>query len=85
LHPFNLEFRNLVFYSIEKIEIYLRTQVSYTISQDFGSSGYLDSINHHNKANFNSLLSHIQKEVSRSKEIFAKHFFDNYLESNLPV
>lgn len=85
LYYFDKELKNLIFTSIEKIEIYLRTQLSYTISKDFGSFGYTTCENFHNKKDFIPLMSHIQKEVNRSKEIFVKSFFNNYIECNLPV
>ena len=85
LYYFDKEIRNILFTNIEKIEIYLRTQLSYTISKDFGSFGYSTCENFHNKKDFIPLMSHIQKEVNRSKEIFVKHFFNNHIECNLPV
>jgi len=86
LYYFDKKLRNLIFYAIEKIEVYFRTQITYVIAKEFGPFGYTKSEHftmnayHHHK-----LLEDINREVVRSKEVFVKHFFEKYTEKNLPV
>jgi len=86
LYYFDKRLRNLIFYAIEKIEVYFRSQMAYVLSKDFGPFGYAKSENfitnayHHHK-----LIEDIDKEVKRSKEIFVSHFFEKYAESHLPI
>ena len=49
LYYFDKEFRNLIFYSIEKIEVYLRTQLAHAISQRAGAFGYSDVLMFHDQ------------------------------------
>ena len=85
LYYFDKEFRNLLFYAIEKIEIYIRTQSAFVIAQKAGVFGYTNPRIFHNRHKHQEILKSIQKEVSRSKEPFVKEFFDKYRESHLPT
>lgn len=85
LYYFDKEFRNLIFYSIEKIEVYIRTQLSYTISKHNGVFGYTDISIFHNQENYKEILNTIKSETGRSKEVFVKEFFDKYNEEYLPI
>lgn len=85
LYYFDKELRHLVFYAIEKIEVYIRTQISNTISKNSGVFGYVDENIFHNVSKHTSLLESIKKETTRSKEIFVKEFYDKYNEEYLPV
>lgn len=85
LYYFDKEFRSLVFFAIEKIEIYLRTQITRVVSEENGVFGYVDKDIFHNENLHISLLEAIKSETSRSKEIFVKDFYDRYEEEYLPV
>jgi abortive infection bacteriophage resistance protein len=85
LYYFDKEFRNLIFYSIEKIEVYARTQLAYIISKHSGVFGYTDASIFHNTQVHSDILNTIKSETSRSKEVFVKDFFDKYDEEYLPV
>lgn len=85
LYYFDKEFRNLLFYAIEKVEIYLRTQIAYTISKHHGVFGYNNPSLFHNRHKHQEILKSIHKEVSRSKEPFVKEFFAKYREKHLPI
>lgn len=85
LYYFDKELRHLVFYAIEKIEVYIRTQISFSISKNNGVFGYVDENIFHDKQKHSNLLKSIKSETVRSKEIFVKEFYDKYDEEYLPV
>lgn len=79
------EFRNLLFYSIEKIEVYIRTQLAHVISQNGGVFGYVSATIFHDEAKHKDVIKTIKSETKRSKEIFVKEYFKKYDEKYLPV
>jgi len=85
IYYFDKELRHLVFYAIEKIEVYIRTQISFSISKNSGAFGYVDKNIFHDASKHASLLKSIKSETTRSKEIFVKEFYDKYDEEYLPV
>lgn len=85
LYYFDKELRHLIFYAIEKIEVYTRTQISFSISKNSGVFGYVDENIFHDKLKHSSLLESIKSETTRSKEIFVKDFYNKYDEEYLPV
>ena len=85
LYYFDKAFRNLLFYSIEKIEVYIRTQLAYVISQNCGIFGYTDVSIFHDEENHKNIMNTIRSETKRSKELFVKDFFSKYDEKHLPV
>jgi abortive infection bacteriophage resistance protein len=85
LYYFDKEFRNLIFYAIEKIEIYIRTQTSFAISKKHGVFGYTDRRIFHNSNKHQEILQSIKKEIGRSKEPFVNEFFSKYRDNYLPT
>ena len=85
LYYFDKEFRNLMFYAIEKIEVYMRTQVAHVISQKRGAFGYRDEEIMHDTKKHQEIINTIKSETKRSKEVFVKEYFGKYDEEFLPV
>lgn len=86
LYYFDKKLRSLMFYAIEKIEVYLRSQVAYVLARDIGAFGYVDVSNFvASPLSHSYLLQSIRTEVKRSKEVFVKHFFEKHTQINLPV
>jgi abortive infection bacteriophage resistance protein len=85
LYYFDKDLRHLIFFAIEKIEIYIRTQISFTISKHNEVFGYTDKNIFHSETFHSSILETITSETNRSKEIFVKEFFNTYDEEYLPV
>lgn len=85
LYYFDKELRQLIFYTIEKLEIYIRTQISFSISKNSTVFGYADSSNFHKEKYHKELLENIKSEIARSKEVFVKEFYDKYDDEYLPV
>ena len=85
LYYFDKELRNLLFYAIEKIEVYIRTQISYTLSKSDGVFAYTKKELFHDEKYHYDILKIIQNETNRSKEIFVKEFYEKYNEEYLPI
>ena len=88
-YTFDRHLRLLVLDGIERVEIALRTDITYQLGHDIGPFGYNDPVAFPNleeeKRQF--LLDEIQKEFTRSKETFARHFQNKYGDEHdtLPV
>jgi len=86
LYHFDKELRILTFSVIEKIEIFLRTSIAYNFSKNHEVFAYNNKQNFCCKEkDFIWLNNDIQKETSRSKETFVKHFKENYTGDHLPI
>ena len=86
LYTFDQEVRILIFNTIEKREIFLRTQIAYHFSKNYGAFGYLDKTNFNtDDKDFDWLQGEIQKELARSKETFVNHYRTKYGSSDLPI
>jgi abortive infection bacteriophage resistance protein len=85
LYYFDKELRALFFYAIEKIEVYVRTQLAYTIAKNSGTFGYTDRLMFHNAKAHQDIVKTIKRETERSKEVFVEDFFNKYDEEYLPV
>ena len=79
VYAFDEEFRVLLFAIIEKIEIYLRTQIAYYSAHTYGADGYMDANNFnrkHNHVRFQYLVQTVIKENSKSPVVI--HHINNY-------
>ena len=87
LYYFDTDLRKIIFEAIEIIEIYLRTQISYYHSKNYGAFGYLniDSLRVNKQTTFDELQQDILKEKNRSKEVFIKHLKNKYNTTDLPI
>ncbi len=85
LYYFDKAFRNLIFYSIEKIEVYIRTQLAHTMAKQSGAFSYADMDMFHDEVKHREVMNTIKSETARSKEIFVKEYFKKYDEKYLPV
>ena len=81
---FDRKFRLLVFDAIERIEIALRTQIIYHFSINYGSNWY-ENENLYRKPHFYKQdIKLIDKELSRSHEVFIKHYKKIYSSPKRP-
>ncbi len=87
LYYFDTELRKIIFEAIEVIEVYLRTQISYYHSQEYGAFGYLNinNLRENLQVEFDELHHDIRKEKYRSKEVFIRHFKKRYNSTDLPI
>ena len=79
IYSFDAELRNLISYIIEKIEVYIRTQLAYYHSHKYGAEGYaLDSSfnKRHNHAAFQSRIATCIHENRNT--LIVRHHQKNY-------
>lgn len=78
-YAFDDGFRSLLFPIIEKIEIYLRTQIAYYSAHHFGPDGYMDANNYNRKHNHVKFISLVSKAISdNNKSPVVKHHIITY-------
>lgn len=86
LYDFDAKLRRLIFGALETIEVYIRTQIAYYHSKEYGAFGYLDKNSFNcSDEDFNELIEDIRKESKRSDEKFINHFKENYGTTDLPL
>ena len=86
LYYFDSELRKIIFEAIESIEIYFRTQITYSHALRYESFGYLEKDNFEcSQGFFEKVLLNLKDETKRSEEIFIKHFKDTYQTTDLPL
>lgn len=84
LYAFDRSLRLLVMDAIEQVEVSVRTQWAYQLSQTHGGHAYLDS------AHFRSVETHqrsmvaLKEEIGRSQETFIDHYQKTYTHPPLP-
>lgn len=80
-YVFDRQLRLLVMDAVERVEVAVRTQLSYHHGITHGPFGYADDATSLPKLNSDQrreLLTRIQDEVTRSREPFVAHFFKKY-------
>lgn len=84
LYMFDRELRLLLLDAIERIEVSIKAQWAYFFSESYGAHSYLDckfsnNIQWHAK---NIIL--LEKELTRSDELFIKHYQETYTSPTMP-
>jgi abortive infection bacteriophage resistance protein len=79
-YEFDRKLRNILFAALARIEVLLRSQISYYHAERYGPLGYLDSVNFNSKGhNHIHFMQHITDEISKNAKIpFVKHHIVNY-------
>jgi len=80
LYVFDRELRLLLLDGIERIEVSLRTQWAYHMAHQHGVHAHLDPDLSKNPRWHTSNLKSLQKELSRSDEVFIHHYNNKYKE-----
>ena len=78
LYEFDRKLRLLMMDAIERIEISIRTSITYHLAHKYGAFALEKSENFHNQFNHASWLLQVQKEIVRSREPFIEHFHEKY-------
>lgn len=80
LYTFDRQLKLVVFDAIERVEVYLRTQLAYDLAQNGGPFGYQDSTNLPNLSQlaYDKLMTRCREAFERSREPFALHFKQIY-------
>lgn len=86
LYIFDRKLRLLLLDAIERIEVALRTAITYEISHAYGPFGHTEPTNFSPTFNHEKFMAELSTEERRAKETFATHFRRKYAdESHLPV
>ncbi len=86
LYKFDAKLRLLILQAIERVEVAIRTAITYEMAHQLGPFGYSNPENFSPTFNHAKLLDTIREEVGRSKETFVSHFRIKYHEEPfLPV
>lgn len=78
LYEFDRKLRLLVLDAIERVEVSIRTKITYHIGHKYGAFGYLYPSNFHEKFNHALWLSRLRDEVSRVSDEFVRHYKRKY-------
>ena len=85
LYCFDRRLRILIFNALEKIEIALRTKLTYEYSVETSNSHWFTNrMLYFNQSRFESLMEKIEEDVKRSDEDFIRHYYKKYDSSELP-
>ena len=84
LYSFDQKLRNIVFASIQCIEIAVRTRVSHFLSMKYDAFWFLDSTLFKTQAIHKTCVEKIKEEIGRSHEDFIKDHKDRYDVPNIP-
>jgi abortive infection bacteriophage resistance protein len=84
LYTFDRKFRLIIFDAIERIEIALRTKLVYYPSIELDQWWFEESDNFFNENFHEESLDEVDKELSRTKEIFIKSHYAKYGNDHRP-
>jgi abortive infection bacteriophage resistance protein len=83
---FDKELRKIIFNAIETIEVNIRANIVYNLSEQTGAFGYMEKDNLNiTYVDYTNLMQTIQRETNRSKEAFVTHFKSKYKSDILPI
>mgnify|MGYP001067855754 CR=1 FL=1 len=85
-YEFDRALRDLVYESMEVVELDIRTSVAYTFGETYGAFGHTDPANFFKHFKHRKWYSGLKFETERSNERFVEHFkntYDNY--PDLPI
>lgn len=81
LYRFDHELRMIVINALERIEIAIRTSITYYLAHKFSAFGYLEKNSFHSSFKHEKWLIAVEEEIGRSRETFIKHYKDKYAQS----
>lgn len=97
LYCFDRRLRSLIFSAIEKIEVAVRTRITYTYAIESDNSHWFNDstffknesytnvkINNFERSKYKKLIDDIGNEINRSNEDFIKHYKNKYSNPEIP-
>ncbi len=78
LYEFDRQLRLLVIDAIERVEVYVRTLITYHLGHVYGAFGHVDSTNFHPQFKHNLWLTKLEDEAKRSSDAFIMHYKNKY-------
>ena len=70
LYKFDSELRKMILSEIEKIEVAVRTQLAYVMSQNYGGWWFQDTALFSNPARLAKTISNMDEELGRSDDVY---------------
>ena len=80
LYEFDRKLRLLILDAIERVEVAIRTHITYSLAHAYGAFGHTDPLNFHPNFKHQEWLDEVKKEVTRSREEFIVHYEKKYLD-----
>jgi abortive infection bacteriophage resistance protein len=79
LYEFDQKLRNILFATIEEIEVFLKAKIAYYHAHKYGALGYNVLANYNTKCDINKFITSIKTKINDNRRIqFVKHHIDNY-------
>lgn len=86
LYEFDRKLRLLVLDAIERVEVAIRTRITYHMGHAYGAYAHTDRNNFHPNFDHTEWLNKVNAEANRSSEEFIRHFQTKYSGfPNLPI
>lgn len=79
LYDFDRQLRLLVLDALERIEVAIRTAVTYHLGMTYGAFGHVDRNTFHAGFDHGTWLTHLHQETTRSSDAFVSHYKQKYL------
>lgn len=79
LYEFDRELRSLVMDAIERIEVAIRTRITYHMGHKYGAFAHTDPAHFHRNFRHAQWLQKLSDETTRSSDEFIKHFKSKYV------
>lgn len=83
VYEFDRQLRFLVLDMIERIEVTLRTKLTYLHAHKYGKHGYSDPANFHSKFDHRKVFGDVLKELDRSQELFIESYKSRFGDTNV--
>ncbi|NER00847.1 MAG: Abi family protein [Cyanothece sp. SIO2G6] len=85
-YEFDRNLRDLIYESMEVIELDVRTTVAYSFGKKYQAFGHIDSANFFRTFQHGDWIVKLREETERSRERFVEHFKNTYSEyPDLPI
>ena len=78
LYEFDRQLRLLVLDALERIEVALRTAVTYHLGMQYGAFGHEDAQHFHPQFDHVAWMDRLHDETQRSSDAFVAHYQENY-------
>jgi len=78
LYEFDRQLRSLVLDAIERVNVAIRTQITYHMAHTYGAFAHTDRRNFHPRFDHAVWLLKLEGEASRSSDEFIRHFKNKY-------
>ena len=86
LYQFDRKLRLCIMDAIERIEVSLRTKITYQLAHQYGTYAHTDPSHFHDNFQHTAWLNKLEHETEKSKEEFIVHFQEKYIGfPRLPV